>query len=349
MKENLDLDKERSRWWSGSKKTGHWEMERAVRTTTERDGRERQMETEEGGGRGVCCSCWCHWGSDVETAVCCSTAWRSKPVGTCAPWEALLTAEPRMVVVMRTWEWGIMEGAGERQVGKQQGIRLQHNITLKGSRTQTRAFEMFPARSRQHVKEPIIQGFYGHFLIHDVFSPARLLLFNQWHQTDQIRPTDIKLIIIILSWQQTWHFLTFFCSKCLQKKIFVQIYHPAATKETNVDPVKMDTKPERLHLILSSFVAVTINPQRTFELIKATVPIIQKKKRWVTDLLSIFIRFRTRCNNHVHAGALLNKHKPPEPNGVIKYKMFPWRLRACFFNWLCAAMITPIIQQPYCL
>lgn len=63
----MDLDKEGSRWWSGSKKTGHWEMERGVKATTEtqRDGRERQMETEEGGGRGVCSSCWCHWGSAV--------------------------------------------------------------------------------------------------------------------------------------------------------------------------------------------------------------------------------------------------------------------------------------------
>lgn len=63
----MDLDTEWSRWWSGSKKTGHCEMERGGKATTEtqRDGRERQMETEEGGGRGVCSSCWCHWGSAV--------------------------------------------------------------------------------------------------------------------------------------------------------------------------------------------------------------------------------------------------------------------------------------------
>lgn len=131
-------------------------------------------------------------------------------------------------------------------------------------------------------------GFYGHFLIRDVFSPARLLLFNHWHQTDQLRPTDIAegayyYYYIVMTAKEPLlvkHVsFTFFCYKCLQKKNIctsVQVYYvvAVATKETNVDPVKMDTKPERLHLILSSFVAVTINPQRTFELIKATVPII---------------------------------------------------------------------------
>lgn len=74
------------------------------------------------------------------------------------------------------------EGAGDRQqrqVGKQQGARLPHKIPLKSLRNQTCAFEMFPVRSRWHVKEHITQGMYLlYFPFHDIFAPARTLTTN---------------------------------------------------------------------------------------------------------------------------------------------------------------------------
>lgn len=44
----MDLERKRSRWWSGSKKTGHREMERRGRTTSERE----RWEGKTDGGRG---------------------------------------------------------------------------------------------------------------------------------------------------------------------------------------------------------------------------------------------------------------------------------------------------------
>lgn len=80
-----------------------------------------------------------------------------------------------------------------------------------------------------------------------------------------------------------------------------------ATKETNIDPAKMETNPDWLHLSLSSFVAVTINPQRTFELIEAAVPVLQRKVMddWSSVPSHKVGDFRTSRKNQVHAEALL--------------------------------------------
>lgn len=161
----MDLDRERSRWWSGSKKD--WALRDGERRKNNHQGRwERKTDGDRGkrGGEGrevvslllllrFCCR---------GTAVYCSTAWRSKPEGTCAPWELCWMQSQRW------WRggWGGLgvrdDGGSRREAaetgGETAGGRAAKQNTFKKLKDPKVHLWNAPCEERRHANDQIIRG-----------------------------------------------------------------------------------------------------------------------------------------------------------------------------------------------